>query len=303
MRVAIKEIIRTYKACHGNASESARVLGINRRTVRFWVRAGFTSRRNFSWRKLRRKSTQPRTIHRSLGREIEVKIVNLRQVTGYDCRKLAYQVGRTLGAKVSASSIYRLLKSKYPQLLRDTVKYRRPKFQNGTHMRPANTPSPGYLQADVKHVTPELSGLPYATYEYGVIDIYSRYKLALILPVLDEAGSILTLKWVLQQRLFKVLGIQTDNGLEFQTQFRAFCQELEVPHYYIHKHTPNENAVIERSFRIDQEEFFFRLDAAPRDINELNNWFQRYLIRYNHDRPHFSLNFKTPSQVLRDFTG
>lgn len=271
--------------------------------MRFWVKSGYRYRRKFSWVSLTRKSTRPKTIKRAFGFELERKIVNLRQVTGYDCRKLAYQVGQTTGVKVSGSSIYRLFKSKYPGLLRETINFRRPKFQNGTHMRPANTTAPGYLQIDTKYVTSELSGLPYTTYEYGCIDIYSRYKLALILPILDEAGIILTLKWVLKEAPFKVVSVQTDNGLEFQSGFHAFCDQQQISHYHIHKSTPNENAVIERSFRIDQEEFFFRLDTTPKDINELNNWFQKYLIKYNQDRPHFSLNFKTPAQVLRDFSG
>lgn len=297
----IRAIIRTYKACGLNASETARRLGIDRRTVKFWVKAGYMYRHRFTWMGLTRRSTQPHTIHRAIGPKVEAKIVNLRQVSGYDCRKLAYQVGATLDLKVSPSSIYRQLKLRYPHLLRPTRRYLRPRFQDSSHMRPSNTTTPGYLQADVKYVTPELSGLPYTTYEYGLIDIYSRYKLALILPVLDEAGAILTLKWVLKQHPFSVKGIQTDNGLEFQSQFHVFCQEIGIAHYYIHKRTPNENAVIERSFRIDQEEFFFRLDTAPQDINELNNWLQKYLLKYNQDRPHFSLNLKTPSQVLRDF--
>jgi hypothetical protein len=33
-------------------------------------------------------------------------------------------------------------------------------------------------------------------------------------------------------------------------------------HHYIHKSAPNENAVIERSFRSDEEEFFWRMDVA-----------------------------------------
>jgi len=65
-------------------------------------------------------------------------------------------------------------------LLRKTLNYRRPRFQNGKAMRPRNTKTIGYFQADVKYVTPELSGLPYTTWEYAFIDIFSRYKLALI---------------------------------------------------------------------------------------------------------------------------
>lgn len=159
-------------------------------------------------------------------------------------------------------------------------------------MRPRNTSKPGYLQADTKYVTPELSGLPYTSYEYAFIDIFSRYKLALILPVLDEAGSILTFKWILKEMPFKVIYIQTDNGLEYQSQFHQLCQENQINHYYIHKNSPNENAVIERSFRTDEEEFFFKLEEPPADINQLNNWFQKYLIIYNQKRPHLALILK-----------
>lgn len=78
-------------------------------------------------------------------------------------------------------------------------------------------------------------------------------------------------------------------------------KENKIDHYYIHKNSPNENAVIERAFRTDQDEFFFRLDQAPLDINELNMWFQKFLLYYNQDRLHFSLNFQTPLEVLESF--
>ncbi len=36
------------------------------------------------------------------------------------------------------------------------------------------------------------------------------------------------------------------------------------------KNFPRENALIERSFRTDEDEFFLLLDQPPGDINELN---------------------------------
>src|SRR5436853_69341 len=109
-------------------------------------------------------------------------------------------------------------------------------------MRPRNTTKPGYLH-DVKYITPKLSGLPYTTYEYAFVDIFSRFKLALILPILDESGMILTLKYVLEHIPFKVEYIQTDNGLENGLLFHKTCLEAGINHYYIHKNSPNENAV------------------------------------------------------------
>ena len=57
--------------------------------------------------------------------------------------------------------------------------------------------------------------------------------------------------------------IQTDNGLEFQSSFHRYVTgTLGWDHHYIHKSTFTENAVIERSFRSDEEECFRRMDVA-----------------------------------------
>ncbi|MGH7245580.1 MAG: integrase core domain-containing protein, partial [Candidatus Levyibacteriota bacterium] len=195
------------------------------------------------------------------------------------------------------STIERILRRKGLQK-RTNKYYRRPLFQNGHAMRPKNTNKPGYLQMDVKYVTPELSGLPYTCYEYGLIDIFSRYKVSLILPILDESGSILALKWAIQSMPVKIVYVQTDNGLEYQKHFHKACEDLSIVHYHIHKSSPNENAVIERSFRVDQEEFYFRLKKQPKDINDLNQKFQQFLQYYNTERPHLGIDLMTPKEKL-----
>ena len=117
------------------------------------------------------------------------------------------------GWKVSPSTIHRYLKR--TGLVRPSTKRRRPLFQNGRVMRPRNCPGLGYLQMDVKYVTPELSGLSYTCYLYAAMDIYSRYKVGLILPKLDEGGSLLALYHATEHFPFTLRYVQTDNGLEF----------------------------------------------------------------------------------------
>ena len=151
---------------------------------------------------------------------------------------------------------------------------------------------------DVKYVTPELSGLPYTCYLYAAMDIYSRYKVGLILPKLDEGGSLLALYHATEQFPFDLRYVQTDNGLEFQSRFHGKCSELGLEHFYIHKSSPNENAVIERSFRTDEEECFFRLDQPAQDHIQLNTWYQSYLQNYNAVRPHMGINMLTPKEAI-----
>jgi transposase InsO family protein len=294
-RREIREIIETWRQCGGNASEAARRLGIDRRTVSRWVQRGRQPWGFVRWRGIQRLSTEPRRPRRTLNREQVVEVLAWRRKTGY-CREKAAAWARKNGISVSASTLHRLFLEH--GLVRPTPHHRRPRFQNGRAMRPSNTTSLGYLQMDVKYVTPELSGLPYTCYQYACIDILSRYKVALLLPVLDEAGSIVTLRYAFQAYPFPVRYVQTDNGLEFQTAFHALCSDRGIEHYHIHKNSPNENAVIERSFRTDQDEFFYLLEYAPNDINELNRWFQQYLIVYNTVRPHMGLNMLTPKEAI-----
>lgn len=294
-RREIREIIETWKACNGNYSETAERLGIDRRTVKKWVRQGRRTRGNVGWRGIERQSTTPKHPQRILTPVQERWLLSIRQETDFCSTKLS-AMAQEKGVTVSISTIHRLLKRHGK--LRPTHKRRRPLFQNGTFMRPANVPALGYIQMDVKHVTPELSGLPYTCFEYAAIDILSRYKVALLQPVLDEAGSIILLRYAVQSCPFPVKYLQTDNGLEFQRRFDEVCDKLGIEHYYIHKNSPRENAVIERSFRTDEDEFYLRLEERPEDINELNKWFQRYLIRYNTWRPHIGINMKRPKEVV-----
>lgn len=226
--------------------------------------------------------------------EERLKIIEYRKRTGRMARKIVHG----LKLKTSSQTVHRMLKS--AGLVREYGYHRRPRFQNTIHMHLKNTPTVGFLQMDVKYVTPELSGLPWTCFEYAVIDIFSRYKEAVILNHLDQDGSMAALLEILPKLPFKPVFIQTDNGLEFQGRFQKMCLNMKLKHHLIHKSSPNENALIERSFRTDEEEFFFRLDHQPAHYDELRELFALWLHEYNHERPHLGLELKTPYQVINE---
>lgn len=165
-------------------------------------------------------------------------------------------------------------------------------------MHAKNALLPGKFQMDVKYVTPALSGLPHTCYLYAIMDIFTRMKKGVIYPLLDQGFAIEAVKVLTPQFPFKANFIQTDNGLEFQARFGAFLKECGYEHHYIHKGNPNENAVIERSFRTDEEEFFWRIRKAT-SIIDLNMQYHAYLHEYNTERPHLSLDMMTPEEKLR----
>ena len=243
---------------------------------------------------LTRRSTRPRTVRQTaLPAWLQDEISVLRKETNFGAIKLQ----RILRVAFHHRTVHRFLKHK--GLVPEQPSYRRPKLQPTIHMHAKNVSTIGYCQMDVKYVTPQLSGLPWTVFEYALIDIYSRYKEALIVPNLDAHASVSFLRVILPQMPFPVRFIQTDNGLEFQSEFLEYLREQTIDHHFVHKNSPNENAIIERSFRTDEEEFFFWRYTRARDLHDLNDQFQSYLHFYNHERPHLGIDLMTPVEKMR----
>ena len=59
---------------------------------------------------------------------------------------------------------------------------------------------------------------------------------------------------------FRVLVVQTDNGAEFQSRFHWHLEGLDIRHVYIRPRTPHLNGKVERSHRVDDQEFYQLLD-------------------------------------------
>lgn len=292
MRIPVKQIIQTYKEI-GSVGKTASLLGVSRPTIYRWLIRGRTTRNKLRYRGVFRHSTRPKTVYYKLSIPLREQIVSLKETEHFGARKIA----RVLGLSVSAMTVHRFLGRK--NLVVKQTNFRRPLFQNGFAMRPANTTTLGYLQMDTKHVTPELGGLTTTVYEYAAIDILSRYKLAVLLPDISDECASLALEYFLKWFPFKIVYIQTDNGLEHQGTFDKSCQKHQISHYFIHKNSPNENAVIERSFKTDQEEFYFWLEKAPEHIGELNDWLQKFIAKYNTWRPHQALHYQTPAEFVK----
>lgn len=302
MRVNPGDIIRQLKFNEDQVRQTARDLGISPSTVSYWRRrasTGATARaRRYSTKGLGRRSTRPKTVRStSLTADQQRDLIALRKSTHYGADKLA----KIVGTGKSARTMHRFLKSR--GLTAPARNYRRPRYQETTHMYLKNALTPGKLQMDVKYVTPELSGLVHTTYLYAVIDIWSRWKQGIILPAVDQALAIDALKYMVPLLPFTPDFIQTDNGLEYQQRFKQYVtKELGWQHHYIHKSSPNENAVIERSFRTDEEEFFWWLESAPEDLVVLNARYQEYLDKYNTYRPHLGLDLQTPQEKLKSYS-
>lgn len=91
----------------------------------------------------------------------------------------------------------------------------------------------------------------------------------------------------------KIENIQTDNGSEFKGLFDNRCKKLKIPHYYSRIKTPKDNAVVERFNRTIQEEFV-KMGNMTDDTELFNKRLNEWLIHYNFQRPHQTLDYMPP---------
>ena len=76
---------------------------------------------------------------------------------------------------------------------------------------------------------------------------------------------------MLERLPFRVEVIQTDNGVEFGASFHWHVLDKGIGHDYIKPRTPRLNGKVERSHRIDAEEFYQLLEGVVIDDTEVFN--------------------------------
>lgn len=105
--------------------------------------------------------------------------------------------------------------------------------------------------------------------------------------------------YVLSRLPFHVEKVQTDNGAEFQSQFHWHLLDQGIGHVYIRPGTPRLNGKVERSHRIDAEEFYRLQDGIVIDDSGLfEEKLQEWEDYYNYQRPHGGLDGQTPYERL-----
>jgi transposase InsO family protein len=87
-----------------------------------------------------------------------------------------------------------------------------------------------------------------------------------------------------------------DNGSEFPLAFSLSVQEAGIRHRYIRPRRPQQNGKVERSHRIDNEEFWGRHEFAGFEeaAQAVRDWEQVY----NYLRFSMALHGRTPAEKL-----
>jgi hypothetical protein len=137
------------------------------------------------------------------------------------------------------------------------------------------------VQVDVKFV--KIAGR--WAFQYTALDDCTRFRILRLCRRLHQTSSLAFVGELCRAFPFRVRKLQCDNGQEFPFAFVLAVQALGIRHRYIKPRRPQQNGKVERSHRIDQEEFWGRQRFADFDAAAVG--LRAWETRYNHKR--FSL--------------
>jgi len=227
---------------------------------------------------LRDKSRRPKKIYREISKETEEKIVSIRHKTGWGENKITNFVD------VSSWSVNKILK-KHKLTEPTKMKKKRIKYIRWQRKHPNSLWQIDHSSQKIKD-----------KWVVSVIDDCSRKSLAFV-PV-NRVTTDVVIEII--DKLIKVYGrpkqILTDNGSAYGTKSKhsKFDRKLKtrgIQHIRGTVHSPTTQGKVERLFQ-----------TFKREIKFCNNNPELFRMRYNHFRPHMSLNGKTPDEVYNDFS-
>jgi transposase InsO family protein len=290
-------ILRHAEEITGNVSLTCRYYGISRQVFYKW-------RRRYDQHGLdglRDRSHRPQVSPNATRTEVVGKIIYLRQHYHFGPAKIAMYLKRYHEVQISPSGVWRILKRLQLNRLPASQRHKR----HDRRWKRYEKPLPGHrVQIDVKFIQP-LPGAAKAKkyYQFTAIDDCTRLRVLRIYPKLNQQTAIQFLDYVLERLPFRVEVIQTDNGPEFGASFHWHVLDKGAGHVYIKPRTPRLNGKVERSHRIDAEEFYRMLEGVVIDDAQVfNDKLQEWEDFYNYHRPHGGLDGQTPYERLKQRT-
>jgi len=282
-----------------HAQESPRSVARTCRYFRISRQAFYRWKRRFKEHGAAGLCDRPRTPHRSpraTAREIVSKILYLRQSYHFGPGRIADYLKRFHHVSVAASSVHRILGKHGMNRLPANQKHQPHRKRWIRYEKP----QPGHrLQMDVKFLE-RIPGTRKRLYQFTAIDDCTRIRVLKVYDACTQNTAIQFTDEVVRRLPFRIHVIQTDNGAEFQSRFHYHLQAQDIRHVYIRPRTPRLNGKVERSHRVDDQEFYQLLDkkGVTDDIHLFNEKLREWEDYYKYHRPHGGLDGQTPYERL-----
>jgi len=148
------------------------------------------------------------------------------------------------------------------------------------------------VQVDVKFV--KIAGQ--WAFQYTALDDCTRFRVLRLYRRLYHGSSLAFLTELRRAFPFQIRRLQCDNGREFPLEFALAVEAAGIRHRYIRPRRPQQNGKVERSHRIDHEEFWSR-QTFP-DFEAATAALRSWETTYNHERLSLALKGRTPAEKL-----
>src|SRR5580692_451475 len=266
---------------------------------------GISREKFYKWRKRFQElgaaglADRPRAPHHcphATPRAVVSKVLYLRQNYHFGAGRIRDYVKRFHGIRIAASTVQSILEKHGLGRLPANQKHQ----PHQKRWQRYEKPQPGHrLQMDVKFLE-RIPGTKKRLYQFTAIDDCTRIRVLKIYDACNQGTAIAFANEVIRRLPFRVLVVQTDNGAEFQSHFHWHLEQRDIRHVYIRPKTPRLNGKVERSHRVDEQEFYQLLDkdGIGDDIHLFNDKLQEWEDYYNYHRPHGALDGQTPYERL-----
>lgn len=149
------------------------------------------------------------------------------------------------------------------------------------------------VQVDTKHLP--ILGTKF--YIFASVDCKSRYAHLWAYTNISSKSAKDFLTRVKDNLPFPIQAVNTDNGSEYLLYFHQATQEENIPHYFSYPASPKMNSRVERLIKTFKYEFILYQDLIP-EISHLRSLCEEFNTKYNRQRYHQALNYKTPHQFV-----
>lgn len=279
-----------------NVAPTCRHFGISRQAFYKWKKR-FDAQGTAG---LRDRPRRPHRSPRATPSAVVSKILYLRQTYHFGPGKIADYLKRFHEIAVARSSVHRILGRHGLNRLPGNQKHRPHRLRWQRYEKPL----PGHrLQLDVKFLE-RIPGTRKRLYQFTAIDDCTRIRVLKVYDACNQRTAIRFIDEVRHRLPFRIHVVQTDNGAEFQSQFHWHLEGLDIRHVYIRPRAPHLNGKVERSHRVDDQEFYQLLDkdGVTDDIHLFNEKLREWEDYYNYHRPHGALGGQTPYERLVEKT-
>ena len=305
------EIVAVYREC-GSIRETARRLSISRNTVRKWVRRY----REEGEAGLHDRSRRPKRSPRHTPPEVEERVLELKRERGWGRRRIAHALG------IPEGTVRHILRRHLPEEERRPRKKRRV-FYPARWAWDEEEPF-RLAQVDTKDILDKgtlgtrlwdhLRKHRLPRYQWTFLEARTRFRFLAYSYSLSVVNGlcfvVLVMSWLRAWGIEVEVQWQEDWGSEFGGENPHHLAKLDERYYRpfrarlcrAPKGRKGYQGRVERSHRIDDEEFYIPCLGEVTTAEEFLALAQKWQWYYNVERPHFGAGMegRTPMEKLRE---